>query len=193
MKKLLLLICLSTACVAGFAQPTSFGGITPGQTTREDLKNLLKNPDAVRTADYVFLGELKQPEGQKISIRLHNNVVYEVTVGLNWFSGPSAALRQALIEKYGQPNIKVGAIRTVTCRNKLGASFERLDGEEELKWAVKDGVQGGVKRWAGECAEQAYQDYKLRHVATVEAVEKAELEQSRKAAEDRRQKLGNDY
>ena len=193
MKKLLPLIALSLTCVTAAAQPTSFGGITPGQTTREELKSLVKNPGEVGTKDYAFSLRLKQPDGQNISVDLHNDIVYAVKVGLDSFSGPSAELKPALIEKYGQPRIKVGGIRTVTCRNKLGASFERLEGEEELKWPVKDGVQGAIRRWAGDCAEYTYQDYWLRHVATVQAIETARLERRRKEAEEKRNKLGNAY
>lgn len=193
MKKLILVISLSILCLTASAQPTSFGGITPGQTTREELKSLVKNPDEVGTKDYASSLKLIQPDGTSISVNIHNDIVYEVKVGLDSFFGPSTELKQALIEKYGQPRIKVGSIRTVTCRNKLGASFERLDGEEELKWPVKDGVQGAIRRWAGNCAEYTYQDYWLRHVATVNAVESAKLEKERKAAEEKRRNLGNAY
>jgi hypothetical protein len=48
--------------------------------------------------------ELKQPEGIDASFRLRNDVVYEVTVGISF----KDELRQALIEKYGAPSIKVG-------------------------------------------------------------------------------------
>lgn len=193
MKKLILLISLSIVCLAASAQPSSFGGITPGQTTREELKSLVKNPDAVGTKDYAFSLKLMQPDGTSISVNIHNDIVYEVKVDLDSFFGPSTELKQALIEKYGQPRIKVGSIRTVTCRNKLGASFERLDGEEELKWPVKDGVQGAIRRWAGNCAEFLYQEYRLRHVATVKEVERTKLEQESKAAEQKRRSLGNAY
>jgi hypothetical protein len=189
MKKLLLLISLSIGCLAASAQPTSFGGITPGQTTREELKSLVKNPSEVGTTDFAFSLKLKQLDGESIRVNFHNDIVYKVKVNLDF----STELKQALIEKYGQPRIKVGGIRTVTCQNKLGASFERLDGEEELLWPVKDGVQGAIRRWAGDCAEYTRQDYWLQHVATVKAVESAKLEHARKRAEEKRQKLGDAY
>ena len=151
---------------------------------------MVKNPNGVGTSGYAFLLELKQPDGVSIDVKFHNDIVYEVGVSFDL----SPELKQALIEKYGQPRIKVGGIRTVTCQNKLGASFERLDGEEELQWPVKDGVQGAFVRWApGACAEYTRQDYRLRHVATVKAVESAKLEQARKASEEKRQKLGDAY
>lgn len=196
MKKLLLLISLSIVFLAACEQqtsreqPTSFGGITPGQTTREDLKSLVKKPSEVGTGDYAPSLMLKQPDGSSISVNIHNNIVYQMKVSFIL----SPELKQALIEKYGQPRIKVGEIRTVKCGNKLGASFERLDGEEELKWSVKDGVQGALRRWAvEECAEFTYEEYWLRHVATVQAIENAKLERQRKVEEEKRQKLGNAY
>ena len=189
MKKLLLLISLSIGCFTASAQPTSFGGITPGQTTREDLKSLVKDPSKVEAKDNYFYIELKHPDGNPIWINLHNDIVYEIDLNLDSWT----ELKQALIEKYGLPSIKVGSIRTVTCRNKLGASFERLDGEEEMQWPVKDGVQGALRRWAGNCAEYTYQEYKLRHVATVKAVKSAKLENERKEAEEKRRNLGNAY
>jgi hypothetical protein len=189
MKKLIFLISFSIVSLAASAQPTSFGGITPGQTTREELKSLVKDPSEVGTKDYAFSLKLKQPEGKSITVDFHNDIVYVVKVDLDF----SSELKQALIQKYGQPRIKVGGIRTVTCQNKLGASFERLAGEEELRWPVKDGVQGAIRRWAGDCAEYTYQDYWLRHVTTVKEVKRAEIERDRKAAEEKRQKLGDAY
>ena len=190
MKKLLLLISFSIGCFTASAQPTSFGGITPGQTTREELMSLVKNhPSEIGAKDYFFSLKLNQPDGVSISGNFHNDIVYVVKVDRDF----PPELKQALIEKYGQPRIKVGSIRTVTCRNKLGASFERLDGEEELRWPVKNGVQGAIRRWAGICAEDTYQEYWLRHVATVKAVESAKLEKERMAAEEKRRKLGDAY
>ncbi|MGB4061498.1 MAG: hypothetical protein WBK26_14930 [Burkholderiaceae bacterium] len=192
MKKLLLLISSSVCCLAVSAQPTSFGGITPGQTTREELRALVKKPGEVGSETYAFSLELKQPEGKLASVEFHKDIVYEVKVSLvSLFSANE--LKPALIEKYGQPRIKVGGIRTVTCKNKLGASFERLDGEEERRWPIKDGVQGAIRHWAGNCAEYAYQDYMLRHVDTVKAIERARTEEAQKETEEKRRKLGNAY
>lgn len=189
MKKLISALSLSLCCLAASAQPTSFGGITPGQTTREELKSLVKEPQKVGAEDDVSSVEMKQPEGISASFRLRNDVVYEVNVSLDFKS----ELRRALIEKYGAPSIKVGGIRTVTCKNKLGASFERLDGKEELRWKTKDGVQGGIERWAGNCGEFVFQSYILRHLATITAIEGGKAEQARKNAEEARRKLGNAY
>lgn len=192
MKKLLILTSLSIGCLATSAQPTSFGGITPGQTTREELKSLVKNPSEIGLADYAWSVELKQPDGEAVSVEFYHDVVYEVSVSLLSILSPNE-LKPALIEKYGKPRTKVGRIRTVTCRNKLGASFDRFDGEEEMRWPVKDGVQGAIRSRARDCAEYIYQDYVLRHLATVKAAELAKLEQARKEAQEQRRKLGNAF
>lgn len=189
MKKLISALSLFLCCLAASAQPTSFGGITPGQTTREELKSLVKEPREVRAENY-FFSMLKQPEGTRAWLSLRNDVVYKVEVDLR--HNPPALIG-ALIEKYGRPDIMVGGIRTVTCTNKLGASFERLDGEEEGRWKEKDGVQGAIKRSAHDCAEDFGWHYILRHLATITAIERGEAEQARKNAEEARRKLGNAY
>ena len=107
MKKLLLLLSLSICCLAASAQPTSFGGITPGQTTREELKVLAKNPGEVGAGGDSLSLHLKQPDGQLISVNLHKDIVYEVEVSLDSFLSTNE-LKPALIEKYGHPRIKMG-------------------------------------------------------------------------------------
>lgn len=203
MKKWLFLISFCIGSVAVFAQPTSFGGITPGQTTREELKGLVKNPSKIGVSDSAESLELKQPDGKFVEVKFHNGVVYEVAVRINTLPEmePSVVtrlhmspeLRLALIEKYGQPRVKVGGTKMVTCRNKLGASFERLDGEEERRWPVKDGVQGALHLLAGYCHEYSLQSYVLRHVATVKTVELAAAKRMLKEEEDQKRKLGNAY
>ena len=186
MKKLISLLGLSLCGLAASAQPTSFGGITPGTTTREELKSLVQKTGAVGTKNDVTVN-LKQPEGQYVVVMLQNDVVYEVWVYLSEYS---PGLERALIEKYGQPKIKVGAIRTVTCQNKFGASFERLSGQETLLWPVKDGVQGEIDRLASGCSDHPmYERYLLRHVATVAAVKEKQAEEARGEAEKQRSKF----
>lgn len=129
MRKLISLLVLSLCCFAASAQPTSFGGITPGTTTREELKSLVKEPDKVGSEDYFSSLEMKQPEGAHVSGSFQGDVMYALEVSFIY----SPELKRALIEKYGLPKIKVGEIRTVTCQNKLGGSFLRLDGREELR------------------------------------------------------------
>jgi hypothetical protein len=182
------LLGLSLCSLTAFAQPTSFGGITPGKTSRDELKSLVEKSDNVGAKNDISV-ELKHPEGQRATVRLQNDVVYEVEVSLTL----QPELKSAVMEKYGQPKIKVGAIRKVTCGNKLGASFERLEGEEERRWPVKDGVQGAINRLAGVCAELIYEDYVLRHVATVKAIDSYKAEQAKKEADERRRKLGDSF
>ena len=138
MKRLISLISLFVCCFAASAQPTSIGGITPGTTSREELKSLLRESDDVGTGKFVF-GGLKQLAGQWASISLQNDVVYEVDVPMDSLSDDdeSAELKRALLKKYGQPKIKIGAIRTVKCQNKFGASFDRVEGKQRLLWPVK--------------------------------------------------------
>ena len=183
MRKLLLWLSLFFCCVAA-AQPTSIGGITPGKTTRNELKSLVNKLDKHSSKDF-FTGEMKQPEGTFIFGSLQDDVVYEVLVLLT----RSPELKQALVGKYGPPNIKVGSIQTVTCKNKFGASFTRLDGREELLWPVKDGVQGGMTRSAVNCADYTSESYILRHIATVKAIEAKKAAQLHKQSEERRRKL----
>lgn len=74
MKKLITLLGISLFCLAASAQPMSFGGVTPGQTTLEELSGLVKNPRDLGTSNDIHM-KLKQPEGISASIRLQNNVV----------------------------------------------------------------------------------------------------------------------
>ncbi len=192
MKKILLSICLLSAYAVSLSQPVSFGGITPGTTTREELKNLVKEPNKIGTGNYGFFLDLKQPDGKRISVKFYNDVIYELEVSVDSTLTPDE-LKPALIAKYGQPRIKVGNIRAVTCKNKLGASLERLHGDEEYRWQVKDGVQGAIRRWAVDCAEFAYQSYVLRHVATVQIEERAANQKAHNDAAEKRRKLGDAY
>lgn len=189
MKKLIPLICLSLFCLAASAQPTSFGEITPGKTTREELKSLVKKPGDVGSKDYFFNTELKQPAGVQVSGHFENDVVY--TLSVSFFD--ARELKQALIEKYGNPPNQFGSFRRVMCRNILGAFIEGLAGKEERRWLAKDGVQGVIKRSAYDCSPDAAEVYELRHLATIQALEDSREEQARKAAEEKRRKLGNAY
>lgn len=184
MRKLLIWLSLFFCCIAA-AQPTSFGGITPGKTTRDELISLVSTLSQGASEDSFFYAEMNQPEGAYISGQLHGDVVYEVDVSLSL----SPELKQALLGKYGPPKFKVGSIRTVTCKNKFGASFTRLDGREELRWPVKDGVQGGITRFARSCANGISEHYTLRHNATVKAIEAKEAAQLRKESEESRRKF----
>lgn len=182
MRKLLLWLSLFFCCIAA-AQPTSFGGITPGKTTLNELKSLFKEDDFIVEKGN-FAGQLKQPERVSISGNFRDDVVYKIEVSIH-----SPELKQGLITKYGVPKIKVGSIRTVTCKNKFGASFSRLDGKEELRWPANEGVQGGIERLAGNCGDQIYETYSLRHNATIKAIEAEYAAEARKESEKSRRKF----
>lgn len=85
MKKLIFLIGFSIVCLAASAQPTSFGGITPGQTTREELKGLVKKPNEVGTENYFSSLELIQPDSTRVTVMFHNDIVYKIRVSLDSF------------------------------------------------------------------------------------------------------------
>lgn len=185
MKKLTFLLILSLCCFAASAQPTSIGGITPGKTTLEEMKGLVKLGDGIGGKRYEVV-RLALMEDLLAVVMIQNGVVYEVKID----TGYSDVLRQALMAKYGQPKIKVGGIRTVNCQNRFGATFKRYRGEESLLWPVKDGVQGGIEYYTlGECSEYIFERYALRHVAAVEAMKEKEEEEARRKTESQRNKL----
>lgn len=189
MKKLIPLLNLYLFCLAASAQPTSFGGITPGQTTWKELRFLVNDSLNMNTSNDFFV-HMSQPEGMPVRVKLQNDVVYSVSLDLN----NSPELKQALVEKYGQPKYRFGAIRTITCQNKLGGSFERFEGVERLDWPVNKGVQGAILRGAvTNCAETISEAYTLVHLATEKAIKDNNAEQERKEAEDKRRKLGDAF
>lgn len=63
MRKLISLLGLSLCCLAASAQPTSFGGITPGKTTLDELKGLVTKFDGAIVDRRSVWVNLKQPEG----------------------------------------------------------------------------------------------------------------------------------
>lgn len=184
MKKLIFLFILSLCVLGVSAQPTSFGGITPGKTTREELKSLVmpKGGHSVGGSDREEV-LLKQPEGEVAVVQFKNNVVFRVSTTL------TPGLKEALYEKYGRPQTITGNLRTVNCRNKLGASFERFQGFENSLWPVKDGVQGKITRIAAfDCAETLYTFYALTDVATETALKEKQAEEATRNAEKQRSK-----
>lgn len=182
------LLGLTLCCLAASAQPTSLGGITPGKTSRAELKSLAQEFDDVDVKNVVSV-KLKQPERMNATVHLQNDVVYMVEVYLQL----RPELEDALIAKYGQPKIQNGAIRRVTCKNEFGASSERFEGKEERRWSAKDGVQGLIRRRAGSCATSYTEYYVLRHVATVEAIENNSVDQEKKEAQEKLRKLGGAF
>lgn len=190
MKKILFLITLAAGTLAAYAQPTSFAGITPGKTTREELKSLLVEPTTMYSVDFGKYA-LKQPDGMKVSIRFHNDVVYELKVDFDEYPHTYDLIR-ALMDKYGVPKTSTGEMSMQTCRSKSGHSHPAFIGATHRPWPAKDGVQGAVHERADGCPNGFIKrDYLLRHLPTFEALELAKLEQARKDVEERRRKLGN--
>jgi hypothetical protein len=183
MKRLIPLLGISLFCLAASAQPTSFGGITPGKTSREELKSLVQKSDEVGIENKNDINvKLKQPDGMSVMVKLQNDVVYQVMLVFS----VENEMKSALIEKYGRPKITGGNIKSATYQNKFGASFEGFIGRGESKWPVKDGVQGALLFVAPTCMELPGQGYVLYHVATVETIEN-------NRAEEKRRKLGDAF
>ena len=181
MKKLLSVLGFSLWCLAAYAQPTTFGGITPGRTTLVELKELGKI-HAINDSQLV----LKLPQDTPVSIRHQNGVVYEVKISESFTS----EVKSSLIEKYGQPQITEGEIKKVICRNKLGTSFERYEGRKRQLWPIKDGVQGEFEfdTHVG-CSTGIAQVYLLKHVATFDSIKAEKEEDDKRKAETQRRKL----
>lgn len=182
MKKLMfLLLALACGIFNAHAQPSSIGGIVPGKTTLEELKSLIDEPkdqiEAIVTIGPSGLNEetkyqeviLKNLDRKRVRFEMKDGVIYRVELSLYLF--PEVAV--ALIGKYGEPKIKKGAIKEVTCQNKLGASFQRFEGEERLFWRENAGIQACFYNSARNCSEDIYRRYVIEHVATVKAIEAA--------------------
>jgi len=206
MKKLIPLLSLSLCCFAAFAQPTSFGGITPGKTTREELKGLVTEPNKVGASSDPPVLTLKQPERVPITVTFRNDVVYIVTSTLSVqgydsadvdadMSRQGSQLKQALIDKYGSPTVGMGkGIREIRCQNGYGATSRGLSGSEGLAWPDKDGVRAAIYRVVSrECPPRGSEAYFLIDVAIANAMADEERAQANKADEEARRKLGNAY
>ena len=198
MKNLILCICL-LLCSLAQAQPVSFGGITPGKTTREELKSLIsekreslldlyKNKNDVETDRSSESVRLKDLDGIGVTVDFQGDVIYRVEMALSslW---SDADIKSGLLRKYGAPKIKSGGIRTVTCRNGFGASFMRLQGEEELRWPIKNGVQAFFIRNASSCDKYVTETYVIHHVATSKALNAAKLAKEEKQSESKQKKI----
>jgi hypothetical protein len=165
------------------AQPTSIAGITPGKTTLEELKVLVRDPKELedRKKSYFFV-KLSQFDGAPFTvIHQQNGIVYEVKVSV--YAGE--AMLNALFQKYGEPTRKIGKFGTTKCSNKMGATFEYLSGTESLLWPAKSGIQALVKTEADgdSCKESISSYYILRHIETVEAINKKSAEEARQKSE----------
>jgi hypothetical protein len=186
MKKLISLLTLSLCCFAVTAQPTSLGGITPGQTTLEELKGLGNIVGSV-TGDMRFVHvKLKQLEGTSATVSLQNGVVYEVSIRID----DQHELKPALFTKYGRPQMTFGGLRKIECQNKSGATYDGYEGDERRLWPVRDGVQGEIQFQPGvRCSGLILEMYVLKHVATVLAMQAKREEEARAEAEKRRSKF----
>lgn len=180
-------VALFLCCLTASAQPTSLGGITPGKTTRMELRNTVKTFHKVDESTASV--EFKDPVGLGATIHFQNDVVYEVQVLLQL----RPELEYALVEKYGQLYIHDGHFGRVTCQNEFGATAMRFEGSDERRWPAKDGVQGLIARRAGNCSKSYSEYYVLRHVATVEAMKNNKADQVKKEAEEERRKLGDAF
>ncbi len=133
--------------------PTSIAGVTPGKTTLEELRLLVKDPLKVE-GDYHIVG-LKGLDNKMAYISSRNSIVYEVDINLMFES----EILDALISKYGKPIRKTGEIKKVVCQNKLGGNFDRVEGEMIEYWREKDGIQATIVHRAGTCAEESFASY----------------------------------
>lgn len=178
---------------------TSIAGVTPGKTTLEELRNLVTNPEKVENRGSFFV-DLKGLDGRRATVHSENGVVYKVQIPIGLVyraqipvggsgSVGHEAIRIALTEKYGTPKIKKGGIKEVTCQNKLGGSFQRLEGEEFLLWKPNEGTQAYFYRYAYECEDYFVEEYILEHIATVQKLEAAKEAERTKRMSDQVDKV----
>ncbi|MDR3298502.1 MAG: hypothetical protein LBU43_00495 [Candidatus Accumulibacter sp.] len=164
------------------AQLTSIAGITPGKTTLEELKVLVRDPKKLEDSkNSSFFVGLSQLDNKMATVSLQNGTVYKVEVMLF----DSEAMLNALFQKYGEPTRKIGKLGTTKCSNKMGATFEYLSGTESLLWPAKNGIQALLKTHAfGDgCSELIGRYYILMHIETVEAINKKSAEEARRKSE----------
>ena len=184
--------------------PTSIGGITPGKTTVDELKSLISiNDKYMQQSDLKAMTKgdgylssvsvnLRCLNNTPVSIDIKNLVIYRVTIlGVNYF--PEIVM--TLVKKYGKPEIKKGAIETVTCQNRMGASFQGYEGREQILWKPSIGIQAYIERVANGCKgsiqdiKNIYSYYVVEHIETVQAMEAAQAAQRDKAVSDRVDKV----
>lgn len=136
--------------------PVSIAGVTPGKTTLEELRSLVTEPQKIKNDDFQIVN-LKGLDNKMAFINSRESIVYEVEVSLLFES----EMLIALISKYGKPVRKTGEIKKVICQNKLGGSFNRVEGEMIEYWREKDGIQATIVHNAGECAKETYISYNI--------------------------------
>lgn len=161
------LLVLLFACLSNVhAQPTSIAGIIPGKTTVTNLVDLVTKHKNLEDSDF-HLVELKNLDGTMAFVKSSNGVVYNVEVHL--FS--DSEMLAALLSKYGKPVKKSGAIKRVKCGNKLGATFDRVEGEVREYWRPNDGIQAYLIHRALQCAESLHTTYVIENIQTARTKE----------------------
>lgn len=180
-------------------RPISIAGISPGETSSDDLKKLISDPNALDGYFHVMGIRMERPEKDYYDVKLKcldkkeakayikNDVVYKVEIFLNQHNPKDQAINLALIEKYGKPTIRQGAIKKITCQNKLGASFLRFDGEERLSWKPSGGIQAYFQYFAS-CSEDIYQQYVIENSEMVQRLESEKRTKEFKELSDKAQK-----
>ncbi len=156
--KRLIVLAFGFWALNSLAQPTSIAGIVPGVTTFDELRMLATNRLDLRRGETNYV-QLKELDNKRAWVRIKDDVVYEVEINLMF----EPEIVAALISKYGKPTRKVGEIKKVTCQNKLGAKFERVEGTRTEYWKAKDGIQAALVHKAYDCAEQSYVSYLIYH------------------------------
>lgn len=184
--------------------PTAIAGVTPGKTTLEDLKSLIKEsatggytpadeitPDRLdrdfkKYANGQYSAELKNLSGKIVTLFLNNGVVYKVSIST---SLEGEAIKTALFEKYGKPTIKTGSMKEITCTNGFGASFHRSEGEVSLQWKPNDGVRAYLHSSSGNCQSNVYESYVVEDIATVKNLAAAKAAQEIKSRTEESEKV----
>jgi hypothetical protein len=184
--------------------PTAIAGVTPGKTTLEDLKSLIKEPSTggYTPADEItpdrlhkdfkkyfngkYSAELKNLNGKIANLFLNNGVVYKVSIST---SLEGEAIKTALFEKYGKPTIKTGSMKDITCTNGFGASFQRSEGEVSLQWKPNEGVRAYLHSSSGNCQSNVYESYIVEDIATVKNLAAAEAAREIKSRTEESEKV----
>ncbi len=144
-----------------WAQPATIAGIFPGKTTIEELRELVVDPIKIDNNNYHIV-KLKELNNEMATVFNKEGVVYKVEIDLM----SNLEMAVALTSKYGKPTKKVGEIKKVTCQNKLGGKFERVEGKMVEYWRPKGGVQAALVHTAYQCGTRIYSLYTIYHEKT---------------------------
>ena len=161
MKKFLFLVFYAIT-LNSWAQPISVAGIYPGKTTIEELRELVLDPLKDNDEDS-YIVHLKELDNESATVYHKDGFVYKVEIDLMFKSSEIAI---ALTSKYGRPSKKIGQIKKVTCQNKLGGRFDRIEGKMVEYWRPKGGVQAALVHTAYPCGSTIYSLYTIYHEKT---------------------------